>query len=121
MELPEEAMELLTGGNIIAPEAAIAERVEQILGKLWKGEPLSRGDLAQEVTPAEVAAIWSIKHRIPFKTDYVRQVRRHGRIEPSKEWGKGPTYRCLYKVREVLHVEVGHQRGRPAKNTKMAA
>ncbi len=117
-ELPEEAMALLSQGNIIHLETAISDKVGAILLKLWNGEPLTRGDLSEEITPAEVAAIWSIKYKTPIRTEYVRQVKRNDRIKPSKEWGMGPTYRCLYKVRDIINVEVGHQRGRPRKAPK---
>ncbi len=114
-DLPDEAKALLTQGNIITPEETISDEVVPILLKLWNGEKLTRGDLGEEVTSSEVAAIWSILYKTPIKTEYVRQVKRAGRIVPSKEWGRGSSYRCLYKVRTILTIVVGHQRGRPSK------
>lgn len=92
-----------------------------MLLKVWNGEELSRGELSEDITPAEVAALWSVKYRTPIKTEYVRQVKRNERIAPSKEWGEGKSYRCLYRVRNIIDIEVGHQRGRPTKKVKTAA
>src|SRR5436853_2478290 len=91
----------------------ITDEVATILDKIARGQELSRSDLSKEATPSEVAAIWSVKYKTDINPRYVREVRRNGRIEPSREWGKGSTYRCLYKVRGVINIEVGHQRGRP--------
>ena len=93
--------------NLIRDEVAI------ILEKIYKDEPLSRTELNLDVTPSEVAAIWSVKNRTDINPKYVREVKRKKRVVPSKEWGEGPSYRCLYRVRDVLPVEVGHERGRP--------
>lgn len=114
--LPGEARALLTQGNIIKPEAALSDKIAPLLLKLWNNEPLTRGEMAEEITPAELAALWSIKYRTPIKTEYVRQVKRADRIKPSREWGSGAAYRCLYRVRDTIHIEVGHQRGRPRKD-----
>lgn len=99
-------------------ETLISDEVATILEKLAQGEPLTRSELTTDVTPTEVAAIWSVKHKLDINPRYVREVKRKGRIEPSKEWGQGPTYRCLYRVREVLPIEVSHRRGRPSKEQK---
>ncbi len=96
-------------------ESLIRDEVATILDKIARGEPLTRSDLALEVTPSEVAAIWSVKNKTDINPRYVREVKRKGRIEPSQEWGKGSSYRCLYKVREIIDIQVGHQRGRPSK------
>ncbi len=66
------------------------------------------------------AVIWSLKHKTDIEPRYVREVKRAGRIEPSREWGKGPTYRCLYKVRTIIDIKVGHERGRPKKEKTAA-
>jgi hypothetical protein len=102
-------------------ESLISDDIADVLDKIARNEPLSRSDLGTEATPTEVAAIWSVKNKIDIQPTYVRQVKRAGRIEPSREWGRGPSYRCLYKVREVVDIKVGHDRGRPAKKAKMAA
>lgn len=99
-------------------ESLISDDVATILEKLAHNEQLTRSELSTDVTPTEVAAIWSVKHKTGINPRYVREVKRKGRIEPSKEWGQGPTYRCLYRVREVLPIEVSHQRGRPTKVKK---
>lgn len=118
-QLPHEVTQYLQ--HIKGWDTLISVEVAAILDKIARGEQLTRSDLATEVTPSEVAAIWSVKYKTGISPRYVREVKRAGRIEPSKEWGKGPTYRCLYKVREIVGIEVGHQRGRPVKREKTAA
>src|SRR5205823_7247490 len=96
-------------------ESLISDDVAIVLDKIARGEQLSRSDLGTEATPSEVAAIWSVKYKTDINPRYVREVKRAGRIEPSREWGKGSSYRCLYKVREVIDIKEGHDRGRPMK------
>lgn len=112
-ELPSEVQLLIS--HIKNWEALVSEDVAPILQKLWAGEELTRAENNLDVTPSELAAIWSVANQTPIKTEYVRQVKRDGRIIPSKEWGTGSGYRCLYKVRSVKDVKVGHDRGRPRK------
>jgi hypothetical protein len=115
-QLPQEVTQYLQ--HIKEWESLIRDEVATILDKIARGEQLTRSDLGLEITPSEVAAIWSVKNRTDISPRYVREVRRNGRIEPSQEWGKGSSYRCLYKVREIINIEVGHQRGRPSKKAK---
>lgn len=112
-QLSPEVTQYLT--HIEGWETLISDDVSSILDKIARNESLGRSDLSTEVTPTEVAAIWSVKNKNDIQPTYVRQVKRAGRIEPSREWGSGSSYRCLYKVRTILPVEVGHQRGRPKK------
>jgi len=93
----------------------IRDEVAMILHKLWNDEELTRSESALDVTPSELAAIWSITNKTPIQVRHVREVKRDGRITPSEEWGTGSGYRCLYKVRQVKDIRVGHDRGRPRK------
>jgi hypothetical protein len=99
-------------------DTAIRDNVAAILDKLWKKEELTRSELGLNVTTSEVAAIWSIVNNTSISPDYVRQVKRAGRITPSEEWGKGSGYRCHYRVRDIKNIQVGHKRGRPRKMPK---
>ena len=112
-QLPAEVTQYLQ--HIEGWESLISDDVAAILNKIAHSEPLSRSDMGTEATPSEVAAIWSVKYKIGINSRYVREVKRAGRIEPSREWGKGSSYRCLYKVRNIIDIVVGHQRGRPKK------
>ncbi len=112
-ELPSEVQSLIS--HIKNWESLISDDAVPILQKLWSGEELTRAENNLDVTPSELAAIWSIANQSPIKPEYIRQVKRDGRIIPSKEWGTGSGYRCLYKVRTVKDVKVGHDRGRPRK------
>jgi hypothetical protein len=119
-ELPNEIQDLIN--HLSNWDTAISEDVASILLKLWSDEALTRYENNLDVTPAELAAIWSITNRTAIKSEYVRQVKRNRRIAPSKEWGTGMGYRCFYKVKTVKDVKVGHSRGRPrTKNAKNAA
>ena len=117
---PELPNRLLQIGQKKVAQLALIDDVARILDKIARSEPLGRSDLSTEVTPTEVAAIWSIKNKTGIQPTYVRQVKRAGRIEPSREWGKGPAYRCLYKVLEVIDIKVGHERGWPKKQVAQA-
>lgn len=112
-DLPNEVTQYLL--HIEGWESLVSDDVANILKKIAHNEQLGRTELGTDVTPSEVAAIWSVRYQTDINPRYVREVKRKGRIEPSKEWGKGSGYRCLYKVRTILPIEVGHQRGRPAK------
>src|SRR6266853_1474660 len=112
-ELPDTVTRYLQ--HIDGWQTLISDEVAAILDKIARDEALSRSDLGTEATPSEVAAIWSLKHKTDIQPRYVREVKRAGRIKPSREWGKGPTYRCLYKVRTIIDIKVGHERGRPKK------
>lgn len=111
-ELPDEIQTLIR--HIKNWDTLISEDVAPILQKLWDGEDLTRTENNLDITPSELAAIWSITNRTAIKPEYVRQVKRNGRVTPSKEWGTGSGYRCFYKVRTVKDVKVGHNRGRPS-------
>ena len=109
--LPEDAQALLTAGNIRQPEAAISDAVEHILLKLWQQKKLTEEEQAMEITPSELAAVWSITHKRPVDRDTARQVlRRRGSrgemIKPSREWGSGQAHRRLYRLGDVLPVRV---------------
>ena len=112
-ELPSEVQSLIS--HIKNWESLVSDDVTPILQKLWTGEELTRSENNVDVTPSELAAIWSVANRTPIKPEYVRQVKRDGRIVPSKEWGTGSGYRCLYRVRTVKDIKIGHDRGRPRK------
>lgn len=112
-ELPNEIQSLIS--HIKNWDSLVSDDVTPILQKLWSGEKLTRTENNLDVTPSELAAIWSVTNQTPIKPEYVRQVKRDGRIWPSKEWGTKSGYRCLYKVRIVKDVKVGHDRGRPRK------
>lgn len=118
-ELSPEIVDFV--GHIKGWETLISDEVAAILQKLWNGEELSRSELKEEIRPVEVAAIWSVKNKTSINPRYVREVKRNGRIEPSREWGTGSAYRCLYKVKEVKDIKVGHERGRPATKQKEAS
>lgn len=96
-------------------ETQIRDEVATILHKLWNDEELTRSKSGLDVTPSELAAIWSVTNKTPIQVRHVREVKRDGRITPSEEWGIGSGYRCLYKVRLVKDVKVGHDKGRPRK------
>lgn len=113
MELPDEVQALLA--KCKHWEMQVSEKVLQILIKLYNGEELTRTELSLDVSPLEVAAIWSVTNNTPIDPRYVRDVRRNRGLEPSKEWGSGAAYRCLFKVRAIKDIKVGHQRGRPRK------
>lgn len=118
-ELPEEIQQLIK--HLKNWDNLISEDVATILDKLYRGEELTRGEGSLDITPSELAAIWSVTNRTPIDARYVREVKRDGRIRPSKEWGKGPGYRCLYKVRTVKDIKITHEPGRPkgSKNKKV--
>ncbi len=107
-ELTPELQELLQQVKL----SAIRPEVKQILHKLWRGEQLTRSELAMDVTPAEVAALWSVANKTPIETWYVREVKCNGRITPGQEWGSGAGYRCLYRVKDVKPIQIRHI-GRP--------
>ena len=109
--LPEEMLALFT--RIPHYQSKLRGSALTLLLKLWNNEPLSEIEDATEVTPTEVAAIWSVVNRTDISPDYVRETRRHERITPAQEWGEGSGYRCTYLVKDVKDIQVGHQRGRP--------
>lgn len=109
--LPQEALALLQAAKIKGLEAAISNEVEHVLLKLWEGGEPSRAELNLDITPSELAAIWTFTHRRPVFPDTARQVlRRTGKgapqIKPSREWGSGPTLRRLYRLEDVLEVHI---------------
>lgn len=120
--LPPEAQDLLLSGNIKQAEAAISDQVEDVLFKLWQGrrEQLTQNELNLDITPAELAAVWTITHRRPLRVDTIRQIllrpgKRGEQIKPSRQWGSGPALRRLYRLGDVLEVRV---RERAAKSVK---
>lgn len=108
--LPGEAQRLLS--SILEEKGEIGDQVEQVLLKLWQGEQLTEEERNLDITSAEVAALWSITHQRPIKVAAVRQAvsRRKGAwkepIAPSKEWGSGPTKRRLFRLGDVVAVQV---------------
>lgn len=105
--LPEEVQDLLI--KITAGRGEISSKVEQILLKLWQGQALAEHERDLEITPAEVAGVWSVTHRRPIAVSAVRQavLRRTGsNISPSKAWGSGPTRRRLYRLGDVVEVRL---------------
>jgi hypothetical protein len=109
--LPEEVQELLI--KITEGRGEISGKVEQILLKLWQGQALTERERdLDDLTPAEVAAIWSVTHRRPIAVSAVRQatLRRTGSMKgpivPSKEWGTGPTRRRLYRLGDIVEVRL---------------
>lgn len=118
-ELPEEIQLLIS--HLKNWDNLISDDVTTILDKLYRDEELTRTEGSLDITPSELAAIWSVTNKVPIDARYVREVKRDGRIVPSKEWGKGPGYRCLYKVRTVKDVKITRDHGRPkgSKNKKV--
>jgi len=94
-------------------DTLISDDVATILLKLSTEQDLTRAESNLEVTPSEVAAIWSITNGIPIEVRYVREVKRDQRIAPSREWGAGPGRRSLYKVKEVRPIRITNNHGRP--------
>jgi hypothetical protein len=108
--LPSEIQELLK--KITEGRGEIRSEVRQILLKLWREESLTPQEFNLDITPAEVASVWSITHRRPIAVSAVRQaaLRRTGSmkapIAPSKEWGTGPTRRRLYRLGDIVEVRL---------------
>ena len=120
-ELPEEVQSSIS--HIKNWQTLISEDAATILDKLSKGEELSRAENNLEVTPSELAAIWSITNKLPVEVRYVREVKRDGRIEASKTWGSGPGARSLYRVKAVRDIKITQSAGRPkgSRNRKKEA
>lgn len=117
--LPEEAMTLLVGGNIPHAQERISAQVERVLCKLWNHEELNQDELGLDLDPPEVAAVWSMTHRRPISTDTARQVLRRtgtrsGQIKASREWGTGAALRRMYRLGDVLPVQVQERKVKPA-------
>lgn len=110
--LPSEAQTLLQATDIKNLPTAISDEVERALLKLWQGEKLIEDDLYLDITPAELAALWSVTHRRPIRVDTARQIllRRTGargeQIKPSRQWGSGPSVRRLYRLGDVWQVQI---------------
>jgi hypothetical protein len=109
-ELPEEVQAKIS--HITNWQTLISDEVAEILQKLSTGEELTRSENNLDVTPSEVAAIWSVTNNRSIETRYVREVKRDERIAPSKEWGAGPGRRSLYKVKVVKDITVTSNPGR---------
>lgn len=109
--LPEEAHGLLTAGNIVHPEKAISDDVERVLLKLWLEQPLTTREKNLNITPAELAALWSITHKRPIDWRTTRQVlRRTGArgetLKEAKTWGEGKGTRRQYRLGDALPIRV---------------
>ena len=91
-----------------------------VLVKLYRQEELSETENNLEVTTSEVAAIWSIVNGRAVSPKYVREVKRDGRIIPSREWGKGPALRSLYRVKGVKDIVITDRPGRHKKQAPPA-
>jgi hypothetical protein len=110
-ELPDEVIALIS--HIKNWQAQISDEVATILLKLSRGEDLSRPENALDITPSELAALLSVTNKTPISVDHTRQIKREGRIRPSKEWGVNSGRRNLYRVRDVKDVKASHSTGRP--------
>ena len=110
--LPSGAQELLHQTDIPSLETAVSDEVESVLLKLWQGKDLDPGELGLDITPAELAATWTITHRRPVRMDTARQMvrRRSEPIKPSRQWGSGPAVRRLYRLGDVLEVRIREKR-----------
>lgn len=125
-ELPEEVQELL---HIIVVDnrGNISEPVQNVLLKLWNREELTEAEKDLDISSAEVAGVWSVTHRRPLSVETVRQAttRRTGSwkdsIKPSKEWGSGTTKRRLYRLEDVLNVQVQARKKKDAQKDKKQA
>lgn len=107
--LPDEAQSLLKAAKISNLEVVVSDEVERVLLKLWQQEKPTDTDKALEITPAELAALWTITHRRPVRPDTARQMFRPSRkssIKPSREWGAGPGLRRLYRLGDALNVHI---------------
>ena len=93
-------------------QSMISDEVAGILHKLSTSEELNRTENNLDVTPSEVAAIWSVTNNRVIEPRYVREVKRDGRIQPSKEWGVGSGRRSLYKVKGVKDIQITSGPGR---------
>ncbi len=107
--LPEEARQFLDRPD------QVSDLVAHLLVKLWEHKPLSTREQNTDVTPAEVAAVWSITHQRQISSDTVRQVlRRSGTrgetIAPSRIWGSGAGARRVYRLGDILPVRVQERR-----------
>lgn len=87
-------------------ETLISPQVATILLKLSRGESLSRAELARELSATEVAAIWSVQNKHTIQPDYVRQVKRGGRIRPSRTIGSGAGAQSFYRVGEIKDIVI---------------
>jgi hypothetical protein len=119
--LPDDAFALLQGVGKDSEDirSKVSDQVEQVLLKLWQ-KPAENEDVLSlltpeecnlDITPAELAAVWSLTHRRPIFPDTARQVlrrpdRRHGQIQPSHQWGSGPARRRLYRLGDVVNVRI---------------
>jgi hypothetical protein len=113
MKVTELAEELQTKISHIANwDSMISDEVATILYKLSTGEELTRTENNLEITPSEVAAIWSVTNNRPIETRYVREVKRDERIRPAREWGIGSGRRSLYKVKGVKDIQITTGPGR---------
>jgi hypothetical protein len=109
-ELPEEIQTRLS--HITNWQTLISDDVAAILLKLSNMEELTRSDNNLEVTPSEVAAIWSVTNGRAIDVRYVREVKRDERIQPSREWGAGPGRRSLYRVKVIKDIRIISTPGR---------
>lgn len=110
-ELPQEVQEQIS--HIKNWDTLLSDEVVTILEKLYRGEELTRTEQALDITPSELAALWSVTNKATIKPDHIRQVKREARIVPSREWGTGSGYRCFYRVRQVKDIKVSNSKGRP--------
>lgn len=93
----------------------VSEQLEAILEKIWQGEPLSEKEQGLEITPGELAALWTVTHRRVIFFGTTRQVlRRRGSREetltPSRQWGRGKALRRLYRLGDALSIRVQERR-----------
>jgi len=119
-ELPEKIQAKIS--HITNWQTLISDEVAEILRKLSTGEELTRAENNLDVTPSEVAAMWSVTNDKAIETRYVREVKRDERIAPSKEWGAKSGRRSLYKVKVVKDITItsGPGRHKGSRNRKKA-
>jgi hypothetical protein len=108
-ELPESITQYF--GKIKNWETNLSERAVDLIIKLVSGWQLTQDDLEYLVDPAEIAAIWSVMSKHPIHPNYVRQIRRLGRIKEAKSEGSGRETKRWYTIAEIKDIRVSSQRG----------
>ena len=110
--LPDEVQKLIS--HIKNWQHLISDEVATILVKLWQGDELTESEDHLDITPSELAALWSVINKARITVDHTRQVKKEGRIRASREWGAGKGLKCHYRVADVRNVKVSNNRGRPS-------
>ena len=97
--------------------ALLSVQVRTVLTKLGMHMPLDASELDLEITPSEVAAVWSVKNGARLTVNNVRQVKHEGRITPARTWGEGAGARVLYRLGDIIDEPVSNRKGRPKGST----